>query len=95
MSNWGVRNEFTMDLHGLHVLEAVDTLAKQVEAMSRLVVLDSMLLKVITGKGNHSQNNYAAIKTAVIDWLRTHGHKHFIEPGNEGVVVVHIQLSGQ
>ncbi len=37
----------------------------------------------------------AAIKPAVIEYLQTHGHKHFLEPGNEGVVVVHVQTGLQ
>ncbi len=128
--NWGVRNEFTMDLHGLMVDEALQVLGRQLDALQRLVVPEGVMLKVrtrwlgrrgeakeqgsssgcfggtlggdfpltplaqvITGRGNNSRGGVAAIKLAVLEALREQGLRHFVEPGNDGVVCVHVQCS--
>jgi hypothetical protein len=46
---------------------------------------------VITGRGNHSVRGVPAIKLAVLDWLKAQNRlRHFVEPGNEGVIVVQL-----
>ena len=45
--------------------------------------------QAITGWGAHSVGGVGLIKQAVLDFLHTHTKfKHFVEPGNDGVVCV-------
>ncbi|XP_059904029.1 NEDD4-binding protein 2 [Gadus macrocephalus] len=77
-----------LDLHGLHVDEALQQLGQ--------VLLDKTTeyqqglcqpqLSVITGRGNHSQGGVARIRPAVIDYL-TNKHYRFSEP-KTGLVLV-------
>jgi hypothetical protein len=83
-ANLGVRNVFNMDLHGLMVEEAIDLLQRQLDALSRLVYPEGVLLKAITGKGMHSAGQVAQIRPAVLEFLARTPYKHFVEPGNEG-----------
>ncbi|KAF5835704.1 hypothetical protein DUNSADRAFT_6983 [Dunaliella salina] len=89
-SNLGIRNTFVMDLHGMHVTEAMALLERQMDALGRLVSPEGVLLKCITGWGAHSARGIALIKPAVLDWAKQKGCKHFVEPGNDGVVIVHV-----
>jgi len=46
-------------------------------------------VQAITGWGAHSVGGVGLIKQAVLDFLHTHTKfKHFVEPGNDGVVCV-------
>ncbi|XP_034543240.1 NEDD4-binding protein 2 isoform X2 [Notolabrus celidotus] len=65
-----------LDLHGLHVDEALEHLAQVLEDKS-------------TGRGNHSQGGVARIRPAVIDYL-TSKHYRFTEP-NTGHVLVSLK----
>jgi hypothetical protein len=40
--------------------------------------------------GRHSVNNVPLIKNAVLEFLRAESLRHNVEPGNEGVVLVHL-----
>ncbi|KAK3507445.1 hypothetical protein QTP70_020638 [Hemibagrus guttatus] len=77
-----------LDLHGLHVTEALHHL-QQVLAIKTTEWQQGLCrpqLSVITGRGNHSQGGVARIRPTVLDYLRSK-HYRYTEP-KEGLVIV-------
>uniref|UniRef100_A0A2K5DLY3 Smr domain-containing protein n=1 Tax=Aotus nancymaae TaxID=37293 RepID=A0A2K5DLY3_AOTNA len=73
-----------LDLHGLHVEEALDHLMKVLEKKTEEFKQNGgkPYLSVITGRGNHSQGGVARIKPAVIKHLISHSFRFSeIKPG--------------
>lgn len=77
-----------LDLHGLHVEEALEHLEHVLEQKTTECErgLCRPQLSVITGRGNHSQGGVARIRPAVLDYL-THKQYRFTEP-KPGLVLV-------
>ncbi|XP_017263722.1 NEDD4-binding protein 2 isoform X2 [Kryptolebias marmoratus] len=80
-----------LDLHGLHVDEALEHLAQVLHDKSADCEqgLCQPQLSVITGRGNHSQGGVARIRPAVIDYL-TNKHYRFTEP-KTGLMLVSLK----
>ncbi|KAM6940094.1 NEDD4-binding protein 2 [Xenentodon cancila] len=80
-----------LDLHGLHVDEALDHLDQVLQDKTADYErgLCQPQLSVITGRGNHSQGGVARIRPAVIDYL-TNKHYRFTEP-KPGLVLVSLK----
>lgn len=77
-----------LDLHGLHVDEALYHLS-QVLTEKNLECRQGLCrpqLSIITGKGNHSQGGVARIRPAVLDYLKNQ-HYSYTEP-KTGLVLV-------
>ncbi|XP_036372438.1 NEDD4-binding protein 2 [Megalops cyprinoides] len=77
-----------LDLHGLHVDEALYHLQRVLEEKTAEWQQGGCRpqLSVITGRGNHSQGGVARIRPAVIDYLTSHNYR-FTEP-KLGLVLV-------
>uniref|UniRef100_A0ACB8E6F8 Uncharacterized protein n=1 Tax=Sphaerodactylus townsendi TaxID=933632 RepID=A0ACB8E6F8_9SAUR len=76
--------ENLLDLHGLHVDEALDHLSRVLLEKTEEYIQagGKPYLYVITGKGNHSQGGVARIKPAVTKYLGSHKFKFTeIKPG--------------
>ncbi|XP_062616217.1 NEDD4-binding protein 2-like [Saccostrea cucullata] len=77
----------TLDLHGLHVDEAVTVLSKVIEDQRKKLCGRGDKKKdlfIITGRGSHSRGGVARIRPAVIRWLKQNNY-NFAEV-NEGLL---------
>lgn len=72
-------------MHGLYVKEAIEEVDKAIAAGQRNGLQE---LRVITGKGIHSQNHQAKIKPAVADLMRKYNLSAEVDRHNTGVMVV-------
>ncbi|KAH9019003.1 hypothetical protein EDB85DRAFT_2009936 [Lactarius pseudohatsudake] len=79
------RKDGMIDLHGLHVPEAVRLAKDQVEtARSR----GDEPVRFIVGKGLHSNAGEAKIRPALEDLFNKRGLTHSLDPRNAGVLIV-------
>uniref|UniRef100_A0A8D0GT23 Smr domain-containing protein n=1 Tax=Sphenodon punctatus TaxID=8508 RepID=A0A8D0GT23_SPHPU len=76
--------ENVLDLHGLHVEEAINHLSRVLKEKTEEYnqTGGKPYLCVITGRGNHSQGGVARIKPAVLKYLTSHNFRFTeIKPG--------------
>lgn len=74
-----------IDLHGLYVKEALSRLSQFIRDAPNV---GQTSLRVITGKGLHSDNQQAQILPAVEESLKSKGLRHHPDENNSGVIVV-------
>jgi len=92
--NAATLNIFKLDLHGMHVKEAVTVLKKYVEGLGQLHHPGALLVKVVTGFGKHSAiPGRAKILPAVIEYLAEAGVLFDVEEENPGMVRVLLEHS--
>ncbi|EIE25471.1 hypothetical protein COCSUDRAFT_40707 [Coccomyxa subellipsoidea C-169] len=99
-SNRNLLNRWKVDLHGLHVDEALKVLETHLIALGGLGHPGGILLQVIVGLGRHSVGGVARILPAVVRYLTDAGYSFREEPDNAGVICVLLPgkrnaLSGQ
>jgi len=80
----------SVDLHGLYVQEAIEYTEKAIKSAKSEGLTE---LRLIVGKGNHSENHVRKIAPAVNKLMKQEHLTAAPEPGNYGVIVVH--LAGQ
>lgn len=81
------RDANEIDLHGLYVKEALARLSQFIRDAPQS---GETTLRVITGKGLHSDRGEAQIIPAVQEALRTKGLRHHTDEANSGVIVVEL-----
>jgi hypothetical protein len=85
----GIPSTRTLDLHGLHVSEALQAVETAlVLAKREKDGVNDMLVTIITGRGKHSEGG-ARIKPAVINLLDSRGTRYSL--ANEGCIVVRMR----
>ena len=87
-------NSFKLDLHGMHVQEALRVLHRYVQGLNDLCYPGGILLKVVTGYGRHSADNRAKILPSVVAYLCESGFLFDVEEDNPGVVRVLLEPDG-
>ncbi|KAK4685551.1 hypothetical protein P7C73_g4596, partial [Tremellales sp. Uapishka_1] len=78
----------TIDLHGLYVKEAIEETEKAIQNAQGQGLTT---LRVIVGKGIHSQGHVAKIKPAVEDLMVRYNLTAHIDPSNTGVLLVNLK----
>jgi Smr domain len=87
--NAAILNTFKLDLHGMHVKEAVTVLKKYIEGLGALQHPGGVLLKIVTGFGRHSTvPGRAKVLPAVVQYLAEVGVLFDVEEENPGMVRV-------
>ncbi|KAG8919137.1 hypothetical protein FRC00_011699 [Tulasnella sp. 408] len=80
-----------IDLHGLYVKEAIDHTEKAIlSAQNR----GDRQIRVIVGKGLHSQGSVAKLKPAIEELMAKHHLACQLDPHNAGVLVVTLNQGG-
>lgn len=89
--NSSLVNTFKVDLHGMHVKEAVDVLRRYIEGLSAVGHPGGVLLRVVTGFGQHSAQGRAKVLPAVIEFLQESGLLFDMEEDNPGAIRVLVE----
>jgi len=76
-----------VDLHGLHVAEAIERTEK---AIQQAQSAGKDHLDIIVGKGLHSPQHVAKLEPAIEELMRTHNLAAELDPHNSGVLIVHL-----
>ncbi|KAI5965229.1 uncharacterized protein KGF55_001449 [Candida pseudojiufengensis] len=79
-----------IDLHGLYVKEAEWIVKKRINSC---IQTNQSHLKVIVGKGLHSSNGISKLKPAIDQLCEESNLKHYIDPKNNGVLIIDFQNS--
>ncbi|KAG8941627.1 hypothetical protein FRC03_004278 [Tulasnella sp. 419] len=81
------RNPGVIDLHGLHVEEAIERAKNAVEAA---IEKQDPEINLIVGKGNHSRDSIAKVKPGIEKWLSDNGFTASLDRGG-GMFVVNLR----
>jgi len=76
-----------VDLHGLYVKEAI---AHTDQSIAEARARGDKEIRLIVGKGIHSQNHAAKLKPAIEELMQKHDLAAVIDPQNSGVLIVHL-----
>lgn len=76
----------SLDLHGLHVTEAIKALSEFLQQQNKRLA-NGGGLTIVTGSGRHSRSGQAKLKPRVLAYLKS-TKRYRIEEVNQGVVKV-------
>lgn len=82
-----------IDLHGLHVKEAIQTLESELEIFRKSQTIVGA--KVITGKGLGSGKGGPRLRPAVHEFLKSQGYHFHLDRGNDGCTIVDFKSKGR
>lgn len=77
-----------LDLHGLFVDEAEWIMKRRIYVAVRS---NEPIIKVIVGKGLHSEGHKAKLKPAMEDICEQYNLKHYLQSGNSGVMCISLE----
>ena len=86
--NGGHVNRFRLDLHGMHVPEALSVLRLHCTTLARLAHPSGVLLQVVTGWGRNSSSGVPRVRPAVLEWLASNSYQFREDVNNAGVVYI-------
>ncbi|KAI5123968.1 hypothetical protein M0805_006380 [Coniferiporia weirii] len=81
------RGASEVDLHGLRAEEAIERTDKAILDARRKGINE---LRLIVGKGIHSQGQHAVLKPRIEELMQKHNIVAEIDPQNSGVLIVHL-----
>ena len=93
--NGGHVNRFRLDLHGMHVPEAVAALRRHCAALAGLAHPSGVLLQVVTGWGRNSSSGVPRVRPAVLQWLAANSHRYREDVNNAGMVYILLGGAGE
>lgn len=88
MNKYEQKIEAEIDLHGLTIKQAMESVKSFVEEKTKEKI---NYIRIVTGKGLHSKTGNTTIKNAVIGWLSRNSYKYRyakLNEGGEGAVLV-------
>lgn len=86
-----IQSDVVFDLHGMSVLEAQSFLSDEIH---RLRNTNASRIRVITGKGNHSEHNFSPVRDGIKSLLNSMGLDYTyakIQDGGEGALEVRLR----
>jgi len=86
--NGGHVNRFRLDLHGMHVPEALSVLRRHCATLAGLAHPSGVLLQVVTGWGRNSSSGVPRVRPAVLEWLASNSRHHREDVNNAGMVYI-------
>ncbi|KAK9702926.1 hypothetical protein K7432_010990 [Basidiobolus ranarum] len=78
-----------LDLHGLHVKEALAVVEERVNKCKRRKKIDH--LTIIVGMGNHSADGVQRLKPAIESWLQQQNLTYSVDKPNRGCLFVELK----
>lgn len=92
-NNLGRINTHTIDLHHLHLPEALARLKQLIDGLTAFVegVKTIYRLRIITGKGINSLDKIPVLRPAVLQFLEKNALPGQIDDSNHGVILTYIK----